>query len=72
MGAWICFEDASGQGLRRPQGRIWGRRSRTPVVTVTGRSTKRVSLIAVKPGHRPRLLDAEHEQLGGPPQTVPG
>ena len=29
------FEDESGQGLRPPKGRTWGRRGRTPVVTVT-------------------------------------
>jgi transposase len=59
LGAWLCFEDESGQGLRPPKGRTWGRRGRTPVVTVTGGSNKRVSLtalIAVKPGHRPRLI----------------
>ena len=95
LGAWLCFEDESGQGLRPPKGRTWGRRGRTPVVRVTGASNKRVSLaalIAVKPGQRPRLiyrvhtgrrhgsdprkgftetdyarlLDAAHQQLGGP------
>jgi hypothetical protein len=93
LGAWICFEDESGQGLRPPKGRTWGRRGHTPVVTVTGSSNKRVSLaalIAVRPGCRPRLiyrvhrarpgsrrkgfteadysamLDAAHQQLGGP------
>jgi len=91
----VVFEDESGQGLRPPKGRTWGRRGRTPVVTVTGGSNKRVSLaalIAVKAGQRPRLvfrvlagrrrdgdkrkgfteadyarlLDAAHQQLGGP------
>ena len=95
LGAWLCFEDESGQGLRPPKGRTWGRRGRTPVVKVTGGSNRRVSLaalIAVKPGRRPRLiyrvhrarkrrndqrkgftetgyaqlLDAAHQQLGGP------
>ena len=94
LGAWLCFEDESGQGLRPPKGRTWGRRGHTPVVTVTGGSNKRVSLaalIAVRPGSRPRLiyrvhrgragddrrkgftetdyarlLDAAHQQLGGP------
>ena len=94
LGAWLVFEDESGQGLRPPKGRTWGRRGRTPVVTVTGGNSKRVSLaalIAVKLGHRPRLiyrvhaghprgdrrkgctetdcarlLDAAHQQLGGP------
>jgi hypothetical protein len=95
LGAWLIFEDESGQGLRPPKGRTWGRRGQTPVVRVTGAHNKRVSLaalIAVKPGHRPRLiyrvhhprpgrkdrrkgfteqdyaqlLDAAHQQLGGP------
>ena len=95
LGAWLCFEDESGQGLRPPKGRTWGRRGHTPVVKVTGTSNRRVSLaalIAVKPGCRPRLiyrvhrarkrrndqrkgftetgyarlLDAAHQQLGGP------
>jgi hypothetical protein len=59
LGAWLCFEDESGQGLRPPKGRTWGRGGCTPVVRVTGGSNKRVSLtalIAVKPGRRPRLI----------------
>jgi putative transposase len=95
LGAWLIFEDESGQGLRPPKGRTWGRRGQTPVVKVTGAHNTRVSLaalIAVKPGHQPRLiyrvhrgrahrtdprkgftetgcarlLDAAHQQLGGP------
>jgi transposase len=93
LGAWLVFEDESGQGLRPPKGRTWGRRGATPVVTVTGGHNTRVSLaalIAVKPGQQPRLvyrvhhgrrgdkrkgftepeyarlLDAAHQQLGGP------
>src|SRR6266487_5706529 len=91
LGAWLVFEDESGQGLRPPKGRTGGRRGRTPVVKVTGSSNKRVSvaaLIAVRPGSRARLiyrvhhgrgprkgfdetgyaqlLDAAHQQLGGP------
>jgi len=93
LGAWLCFEDESGQGLRPPKGRTWGRRGRTPVVTVTGGHDTRLSLaalIAVRPGCGPRLifrthrarrsdtrkgftetdyarlLDAAHQQLGGP------
>ncbi|MEU6965448.1 transposase [Streptomyces chrestomyceticus] len=95
MGAWLCFEDEAGQGLRPPKSRTWGRRGSTPVVAVTAAGTRRVSmaaLIATKPGHRPRLiyrlhldrgprhdrrkgftetgytrlLDAAHQQLGGP------
>ena len=63
QGAWLVFEDESGQGLRPPKGRTWGRRGKTPVVTVTGGSNKRVSLaalIAVKPGQRPRLIYRVH------------
>jgi hypothetical protein len=95
LGAWLCFEDESGQGLRPPKGRTWGRRGCTPVAKVTGSSNRRVSLaalICIKPGHRPRLiyrvhrrrqrrsdlrkgftetdyarlLDAAHQQPGGP------
>lgn len=56
LGAWLCFEDESGQGLRPPKGRTWGRRGTTPVVRVSGGGSKRVSLaalIAVKPGSGP-------------------
>jgi hypothetical protein len=95
LGAWLIFEDESGQGLRRLKGRTWGRRGQTPVVKVTGGHNSRVSLaalIAVRPGCRPRLiyrvhrsrrgasgqrkgfteadyarlLDAAHQQSGGP------
>jgi transposase len=93
LGAWLVFEDESGQGLRPPKGRTWGRRGQTPVVTVTGGHDTRVSLaalIATRPGCQPRLiyrthharradkrkgftepdyarlLDAAHQQLGGP------
>ena len=63
LGAWLVFEDESGQGLRPPVGRTWGRRGQTPVVRVTGGSNKRVSLaalIAVRPGQRPRLIYRVH------------
>jgi hypothetical protein len=30
QGAWLVFEDESGQGLRLPKGRTWGRRGATP------------------------------------------
>jgi len=64
LGAWLIFEDESGQGLRPPKGRTWGRRGHTPVVKVTGSSNKRVSLaalIALKPGHAPRLIYRVHQ-----------
>jgi hypothetical protein len=63
LGAWLVFEDESGQGLRPPKGRTWGRRGRTPVVRVTSANSPRLSLaalIAVKPGHRPRLIYRTH------------
>ena len=83
QGAWLVFEDESGQGLRPPKGRTWGRRGKTPVVTVTGGSNKRVSLaalIAVKPGQRPRLIyrvttpaaGAATSARGSPRRTTPG
>jgi DDE superfamily endonuclease len=59
LGAWLCFEDESGQGLRPPKGRTWRGRGHTPSVRVTGGSNRRVSLaalVAVRPGHRPRLI----------------
>jgi len=63
LGAWLCWEDESGQGLRPPKGRTWGRRGQTPVVTVTGGHDTRVSLaalIAVRPGTGPRLIFRTH------------
>jgi putative transposase len=51
LGAWLCFEDEAGQGLRPPKGR-------TPVVRVTAAGTKHVSmaaLICTKAGDRSRL-----------------
>jgi hypothetical protein len=68
LGAWLCFEDESGQGLRPPKGRTWGRRGQTPVVTVTGGHDTRVSLaalIAVRPGCRPRLIYRTHRARRG-------
>jgi putative transposase len=64
LGAWLIFEDESGQGLRPPKGRTWGRRGHTPVVKVTGGSNKRVSLaalIAIKAGQAPRLIYRVHK-----------
>jgi putative transposase len=68
LGAWLVFEDESGQGLRPPKGRTWGRRGQTPVVTVTGGSNKRVSLAAltaVRAGSRPRLACRVHAARRG-------
>jgi hypothetical protein len=43
-GAWICFQDEAGQSLRPPRSRTWSRRGRTPVVTVSGKGSGRVSI----------------------------
>jgi hypothetical protein len=63
LGAWLVFEDESGQGMRPPKGRTWGRRGRTPVVRVSSANSPRLSvaaLLATKPGHRPRLIYRTH------------
>ncbi len=58
-GAWICFEDEAGQALRPPKARTWARRGHTPVVTVSGKGSGRVSvagLVCLKPGARGHLF----------------
>src|SRR3954471_23081033 len=63
LGAWLVFEDESGQGLKPPKGRSWGRRGRTPVVRVTAAISPRVSVGALgggQPGRGPRLLYRPH------------
>jgi hypothetical protein len=57
--AWVCFEDEAGQSLRPPKARTWSRRGHTPVTSVTGKGSGRVSmagLIATRPGLRTRLF----------------
>ena len=57
--AWLCFEDESGQSLRPPKGRTWGRRGKTPVVRVSGKGSGKVSiagLLATKPGTPTRVF----------------
>lgn len=57
-GGYICFEDEAGFTQKPPRGRTWGRRGRTPVVTVSGRRSGRLSvagMIAMRPGSRTRL-----------------
>uniref|UniRef100_A0AAU2VI13 Transposase n=1 Tax=Streptomyces sp. NBC_00003 TaxID=2903608 RepID=A0AAU2VI13_9ACTN len=54
----MCFEDEAGFTRRPPKGRTGGRRGVTPVVTVSGRRSGRLSvagLIAWRPGSRTRL-----------------
>jgi putative transposase len=58
QGAFICFEDEAGQGLKPPRGRTWGKRGRTPVVKISNAGTKRVNLaglIAFRPVPSPRV-----------------
>jgi len=58
-GAWICFEDEAGQSLRPPRARTWARRGHTPVVTVSGKGSGRVSiagLVCLRPDERGRLF----------------
>jgi putative transposase len=59
LGAWLCFADEAGQGLRPPKGKTWGRRGATPIVAVCAAGSGRVSLaglVCTKPGKRPRLV----------------
>ena len=58
-GAYVCFEDEAGQALRPPKARTWGRRGHTPVVTVSGKGSGRVSvagLVCLKPEARSHLF----------------
>jgi putative transposase len=58
-GAWICFEDEAGQNLRPSKARTWAPRGRTPVVTVSGKGSGRVSvagLVCLRPGARGHLF----------------
>jgi putative transposase len=58
-GAWICFEDETGQTLHPPKARTWGRRGHTPVVKVCGKGSERVSvagLVCLRPGQRGHLF----------------
>ncbi|WP_425582201.1 transposase [Streptosporangium carneum] len=56
---WICFEDEAARSSRPPRGRTWSRRGHTPVATVSGKGSGRVSItgmICVKAGHRSRMI----------------
>jgi putative transposase len=55
----VCFEDEAGQNLRPPKARTWARRGRTPVVTVSGKGSGRVSvagLVCLRPGAQGHLF----------------
>ena len=58
LGAFVCFENEAGQGLRPPKGRAWAARGARPVVRVRGAGGGRVSIAGVacyRPGDRPHL-----------------
>lgn len=66
LGAWLCFEDKAGQALRPPRARTWSRRGKTPIVSVCGKGSGRVSLaglVCATSGERPRLI---YRALVGP------
>jgi hypothetical protein len=59
LGAWICFEDKAGQGLRPPKGRTWAPRGARPLVRVRVAGGGRVSIAGMacyRPGDRPHLF----------------
>ena len=47
LGAFICFEDEAGQGLRPPKGRTWAPRGARPIVKVRGAGGGRVGVAGV-------------------------
>lgn len=63
LGAYICFEDEAGQGLRPPKGRTWAPRGARPVVRVRGRGSGRVNVagaVCFRPGERPHFFYRLH------------
>src|SRR6266536_908173 len=59
LGAFICFEDEAGQGLRPPKGRTWAPRGARPIVWVRGAGGGRVSIAGVacyRPGDLPHMF----------------
>jgi hypothetical protein len=59
LGAWIVFDDETGQSLRPPRSRTWSRRGLTPVIRVRGGGSASVSvagLACYRAGHRTRLI----------------
>jgi hypothetical protein len=75
LGAYICFEDEAGQGLRPPKGRTWAPRGARPVVRVRGRGRGRVNMAGVvcfhPGGRRSHLFYKLHVYHGrkGEPKT---
>ncbi len=72
LGAWIVFEDETGQSLRPPRSRTWGRRGITPVIRVRGSGSGSVSvagLACYRAGHRTRLIYRMHHYRGRKGET---
>lgn len=59
-GAWVCFLDETGQGLRPPRTRTWARRGARPVIRVPaalgGGRVSVIGMVCYRPGRRARLL----------------
>ncbi|ANW21369.1 hypothetical protein [Streptomyces clavuligerus] len=72
LDACLVFEDEAGFPITPPTTRTWSRRGTTPVITVRGRSRRRISIAALaccKAGERSRLiyrpmLHPNHEAAG--------
>ena len=67
LGAWLVFEDETGQSVRPPRARTWAPRGHTPVIRVRGGGTGSVpvaGLACYRPGFRPRLICRYHEYHG--------
>jgi hypothetical protein len=63
LGAYLCFEDEAGQGLRPPKGRTWAPAGARLVVTVRGKGSGRANMAGVVPyrdGEPPHLFYKLH------------
>ncbi len=74
LGAHICFEEETGQGLRPPKGRTWAPHGQRPVVRVRGRNRGRVNIAGVacyRAGHQSHFFFKLHVWRGrrGEPKT---
>lgn len=59
LNVWVALQDEARFAVTPPRARTWGRRGQTPVITVRGRSRRRVSVTALcchRPGERSRLI----------------
>ncbi|MFE9131975.1 hypothetical protein ACFYOF_42285, partial [Streptomyces sp. NPDC007148] len=61
------LSDEAGQSMTPPRARTWGRIGQTPVVSVRGRGSGRMSMAGMtcyRPGQRSRLIYAIREYRG--------